>query len=109
MRILILLLFFGELNRSISTISKGEQKNHNKTFFLKQIVSVFAAGSLLRPTLTGGIVVTAIAIAPDIVAHQPAAAAWWDNVDGVYMNIYGSQYYYGTYLSNPNPKFQGST
>jgi hypothetical protein len=76
---------------------------------LKQIVSWGTAVFLALIPLTGVIVTTTIGIAPDIIAPQPAAAAWWDNVDGVYMNIYGSQYYYGTYVSNPNPKFSGST
>jgi hypothetical protein len=76
---------------------------------IKKIVPALTAATLLLPTLTGGIIATTIAIVPNIIAPQPAVAAWWDNADGVYINAYGSQYYYGTYVSNPNPKFEGST
>jgi hypothetical protein len=56
-----------------------------------------------------GILAVTLSIAPSIIAAQPAVAAWYDKVDGVYMNIAGSQYYYGVYVNDPNPKFSGST
>ena len=76
---------------------------------IKKILA--SAGVILtfNPILNVGIVATTVAIVPGIIAPQPAAAAWWDNVDGVFMDIYGSRYYYGSYVSNPNPKFEGST
>jgi hypothetical protein len=76
---------------------------------IKKIAPLLTAAALLFPSLTGGIIATTMAIAPTIIAPEPAAAAWWDNVTGVYMNIYGSQYYYGSYVQDPNPKFEGST
>jgi hypothetical protein len=76
---------------------------------LNRIAFALTTAFIALTPLTGAIIATTIAIVPTIVAPQPAAAAWYDSVDGVYMNIYGSQYYYGTYVSSPNPKFQGST
>ena len=60
------------------------------------------------PTLFVGVTATTIAIFPTIIAPPPVSAAWWDNVTGVYINV-GSPYYFGTYVQNPDPQFQGST
>lgn len=76
---------------------------------IKKILAGTGVILTFNPILNVGIVATTVAIVPGIVAPQPAAAAWWDNVDGVFMDIYGSRYYYGSYVSNPNPKFEGST
>jgi hypothetical protein len=58
--------------------------------------------------ITGAITASA-AIAPLVTAAQPAAAAWWDSVDGVYFMAGSEPYYFGSYVSNPNLSFAGST
>jgi hypothetical protein len=50
-----------------------------------------------------------VAIAPSIIAPQPASAAWWDSVDGVFFSVNGNPYYFGSYVTNPNLEFEGST
>jgi hypothetical protein len=56
-----------------------------------------------------GILAVTLSIVPSIIAAQPASAAWYDNITGVYIDWYGSKYYYGSFVQDPNPKFQGST
>lgn len=73
----------------------------------RNLMAVFAALTLGNPLYTVGTFIV-VAIAPSIIAPQPASAAWWDSVDGVFFSINGHNYYFGSYVSNPNIEYPGS-
>lgn len=76
---------------------------------IKQFPAALVTIAIANPMLSVAVLTTTIAIVPSIIAPQPATAAWYDQFTGVYMNIAGSQYYFGDYVQDPNPKFNGST
>jgi hypothetical protein len=73
-----------------------------------QIAAASLALVLANPLPAAMLTIAAVAL-PSLVAPQPAAAAWWDNVTGVYIRIGGRTYYFGDYVNNPQPVFPGGT
>jgi hypothetical protein len=75
---------------------------------IQKVLAVIVAWAIANPLFLGMATTTAV-IAPSIVS-QPAQAAWWDSVSGVYfVDPSGEPHYFGTYSANPNVEFQGST
>jgi hypothetical protein len=73
-----------------------------------RIVTALLALILANPLLITMLTIGSVAL-PNVVAPQPAAAAWWDNVTGVYIKVRGRTYYFGDYVNNPQPVFNGGT
>jgi hypothetical protein len=74
-----------------------------------KIVTALIALILANPLLVTMLTIGSLAL-PNLVAPQPAAAAWWDtNITGVYIRAYGRTYYFGSYVYNPQPVFSGGT
>jgi hypothetical protein len=80
--------------------------NNQKIFAV--LGTVIATTFPINLATTGAITAVA-AIAPLVITTKPAAAAWWDSVDGVYFLVGSEPYYFGSYVSNPNLSFADST
>ena len=74
----------------------------------RKIVATVTALVIANPLPTAMLTIAAVTL-PNVVAPQPAAAAWWDGVTGVYINMFGKKYYFGDYVHRPEPIFWGGT
>ena len=79
---------------------------------IKKTVAAFIATAMttasFNPATVSAITASAF-LANFTLAAQPAAAAWWDSVDGVFFMVGSEPYYFGSYSNNPNVEFSGST